>query len=717
MFNLPGPFGTLANLLVIILGFGSIIFVHELGHFLAAKWAGIRVLAFSMGMGPVVCSYRKGIGWRKGSSEPEYRKLSYGRTEAVIDGVSPTEYRLSALPLGGYVKMLGQEDINPGAISDAPDSYQNRPVWKRMVVICAGVVMNILTAGILFIWVFMVGLRVEPAVIGAVADGSPASRAVAIGRDDIPPGLQPEDTVLTVNGRTVRGFNEMLVEVAMASRHDPVRLVVERPGEVGPIEFESRAEVSEFSGFLELGVGPALSVKLETTDDAAVWDRAARLSGLPGVPMGSTLTRVNGLEVSRPRAIMEAVRASGGGVVSAEFADESGDVTTISLQPRRDLPVDSATAGGLAAEHLLGLTPLLRVDPEADPKKIEQGLAPGDVFVRIGETEYPSFTDAITTIRANTRKSIPVVVERAGPAGTVETITLVVDVNKKGQVGFSTDSTAVSDNRVGRPTRIHRSASEGPDGAEPAAGVTEDTPAMDLIQRPGTRVLAVAERPVSSLLDIAAAIDAATAPAFAAGTVPETIDLPVLLELPLPEQPDGSRPVETRVWTLTRAQVESVRDLGWTLPRGEAYAQLFVAESVIDKAEGPIAAVGRGVAKSRQVMNQTYLTFLRLFQGTVKVEHLKGPVGIAHLGTKIADQGFIWVLFFLGLVSVNLAVINFLPLPIVDGGQFLMLAYEGLRGRPMPIVVQNAVTLAGLVLVGSMFLIVTFHDIKAIFGV
>jgi regulator of sigma E protease len=247
--------------------------------------------------------------------------------------------------------------------------------------------------------------------------------------------------------------------------------------------------------------------------------------------------------------------------------------------------------------------------------------------------------------------------------------------------------------------------------------VTEDTPAMDLIQRPGTRVLAVAERPVSSLLDIAAAIDAATASAFAAGTVPETFDLPVRLELPLPEQPDGSRPVETRVWTLTRAQVESVRDLGWTLPRGEAYAQLFVAESVIDKAEGPIAAVGRGVAKSRQVMNQTYLTFLRLFQGTVKVEHLKGPVGIAHLGTKIADQGFIWVLFFLGLVSVNLAVINFLPLPIVDGGQFLMLAYEGLRGRPMPIVVQNAVTLAGLVLVGSMFLIVTFHDIKAIFGV
>lgn len=717
MFNLPGPLGTLANLLVIILGFGSIIFVHELGHFLAAKWAGIRVLAFSMGMGPVVLSYRQGLGWRKGSSEPEYRKLSYGRTEAVIDGVSPTEYRLSALPLGGYVKMLGQEDINPGAISDAPDSYQNRPVWKRMVVICAGVVMNILTAGLLFIWVFTVGLRVQPTVIGAVADNSPASRAVAVGRDDIAPGLQPEDTVLTVNGRTVRGFSEMLVEVAMASRHDPVRLVVERPGEAGLIEFESRAEVSAFSGFLELGVGPAQSVKVAESDDAAQWERFTRLTGLPGVPTGSTLARVNGQKVTRPRAIMEAVKASGGAAVSVDFIDEAGAVTTVSLKPRRDLPVDSATADGLAAEQLLGLTPLLRVDPEADPKNIEQGLIPGDVFVRIGETEFPSFTDAITTIRTNTRKSIPVVVERAGPDGTVETVTLVVDVNKKGQVGFSADSTAATDNRVGRPTRVHRSAPDGPDAAEPAAGVTESTPAMDLIQRPGTRVLAVAERPVSSLLDVVAAIEAATDAAFASDAVPETFDLPVRLELPLPEQPDGSRPVETRVWTLTRAQIESVRGLGWTLPRGEAYTQLFLDEEVIDKADGPIAAVGRGVAKSRQVMNQTYLTFLRLFQGTVKVEHLKGPVGIAHLGTQIADQGFIWVLFFLGLVSVNLAVINFLPLPIVDGGQFLMLAYEGLRGRPMPIVVQNAVTLAGLVLVGSMFLIVTFHDIKAIFGV
>jgi regulator of sigma E protease len=70
----------------------------------------------------------------------------------------------------------------------------------------------------------------------------------------------------------------------------------------------------------------------------------------------------------------------------------------------------------------------------------------------------------------------------------------------------------------------------------------------------------------------------------------------------------------------------------------------------------------------------------------------------------------------MALISINLAVINFLPLPIVDGGQFLFLVYEQIRGRPVPIPFQNAVTMAGLVLIASMFLIVTYNDISNLFG-
>ena len=91
-------------------------------------------------------------------------------------------------------------------------------------------------------------------------------------------------------------------------------------------------------------------------------------------------------------------------------------------------------------------------------------------------------------------------------------------------------------------------------------------------------------------------------------------------------------------------------------------------------------------------------------------------MGIAHVGTIIADRGVIWVMFFLGLISVNLAVVNFLPLPIVDGGQFLMLLYEQIRGKPVPIPVQNAVMMAGMLLIVGVFLFVTFNDIRALLG-
>ena len=231
---------------------------------------------------------------------------------------------------------------------------------------------------------------------------------------------------------------------------------------------------------------------------------------------------------------------------------------------------------------------------------------------------------------------------------------------------------------------------------------------------PGSRITMVGDIQISTIRDVHKAITDLTSNAFDSGD--ETFAFPVTLELPLPIQPDGSIPTSTTQWTLTRADIQEVRDLGWTLPGSMDLVSMFEVKIINDKAEGPINAITRGVSESRRVMMQTYITFLRLFQGSVKVEHLKGPVGIAHLGTQIASQGWVWVLFFMALISINLAVINFLPLPIVDGGQFLMLIYEGIRGKPVSIMFQNITTLAGLLLIGTMFLFVTFNDIKSLLG-
>ena len=130
----------------------------------------------------------------------------------------------------------------------------------------------------------------------------------------------------------------------------------------------------------------------------------------------------------------------------------------------------------------------------------------------------------------------------------------------------------------------------------------------------------------------------------------------------------------------------------------------------------PLTAVKMGMQETASFAVLTYLTIDRLFRGTVKVEHLQGPVGIVHIGSKVADRGFSYMLFFLGLISVNLAVINFLPLPIVDGGLFLYLVYEAIKGRPPSIGFQNGAAIVGLLLIATAFVVTFYNDIARIIG-
>ena len=100
-----------------------------------------------------------------------------------------------------------------------------------------------------------------------------------------------------------------------------------------------------------------------------------------------------------------------------------------------------------------------------------------------------------------------------------------------------------------------------------------------------------------------------------------------------------------------------------------------------------------------------------LLRGSIGVEQLHGPVGIVHIGARIADRGFTYLIFFLAIISVNLAVINFLPIPIVDGGLFLFLVYEKLKGRAPSPAFQNAATIVGLAFIATVLLVGTWNDL------
>ncbi len=712
--------GTALDLAIVIVGFGLIIFVHELGHFLAAKWAGIRVLAFAVGFGPAVMSYRRGVGVRRGSTQTAVAELQKReksddsvvreRATRALARLAHTEYRLNFLPFGGYVKMLGQEDINPNAVSSAPDSYQRCPVWKRMVVISAGVVMNIIAAAALFVLVFMIGLKTEPAAVGHVVPGLPASRAEATNGDALgvsQPGLHPGDEIVSINGRRPNSFNDLVLASLMSRRGGDINVSVRREGVSEPIEFAIRPEVSRLTGLMEIGVEPPRSSRIVDPTkpaDRERWREALERVGLKGVEPGMVLTRAGeDADPASAFAVRDAIRASNGRTVPLEFTDSSGRTARVEVTPEPELEshiVDLSDGSRTTIEHLLGLTPVLKV-ASADSRAASQGLVDGDVFARVGDVEFPSVPAGIEQIRLHKGRRVDVTVLRRVGEDQWEAIDLTPSVSAKGLIGFSAGDTSRDSTLLAMPPSVITPIRAGTEPVVPSA--------RGLVDRPGLRIARVNDRAVATLAEVRHALRESTAEAAAVGT---GASVRLVFELPLAPASGEPPLVQDREWALSAQDVQSLHDLGWISPFSLG---IFEPEQFTLRASGPVGAIGMGVTETHRVMMMTYLTLVRLFEGTVRVEHLKGPVGIAHLGTKIADRGLIWLLFFMALISVNLAVINFLPLPIVDGGQFIFLLAEQIRGKPVPVAVQNIATFAGILLIGAMFLIVTFNDIVNLF--
>jgi regulator of sigma E protease len=130
----------------------------------------------------------------------------------------------------------------------------------------------------------------------------------------------------------------------------------------------------------------------------------------------------------------------------------------------------------------------------------------------------------------------------------------------------------------------------------------------------------------------------------------------------------------------------------------------------------PLKALAMGFDETIDMLVMTYLTLDRLMRRSVGVDQLRGPIGIVHIGSKIADRGLSYLFFFLAIISVNLAVLNFLPLPIVDGGLFLYLLYEKMFKKPPSIAFQNAAAVLGLGLIATLFLVTFYNDIARLVG-
>src|SRR5688500_9192353 len=125
----------------------------------------------------------------------------------------------------------------------------------------------------------------------------------------------------------------------------------------------------------------------------------------------------------------------------------------------------------------------------------------------------------------------------------------------------------------------------------------------------------------------------------------------------------------------------------------------------------PFTTMGWVVVETCNLLIHFYLTLTLLFQGSVSVTNFMGLIGIVHAGSMYAFRGWDWLIWFLAMISANLAVVNFLPIPIVDGGLFTFLIIEKISGKPLSPRMQTVAQLVGLAIILSVFLLVTYQDI------
>jgi regulator of sigma E protease len=177
------------SILALIVVLGILIFIHELGHFVVAKLSGVGVEKFSLGFGPRIFWFTRG----------------------------ETEYRLSLLPFGGYVKMMGESPDEEVPEEDKLKSFSHKPISRRAAIVAAGSFMNIVLALVLFPLIFMVGISVPahlemPPVVGYVTPDSPAHTV----------GIKKGDIIESVNGRPVGKWEDLVIAVALEPERDMV---------------------------------------------------------------------------------------------------------------------------------------------------------------------------------------------------------------------------------------------------------------------------------------------------------------------------------------------------------------------------------------------------------------------------------------------------------------------------------------------------------------
>jgi regulator of sigma E protease len=236
----------LSTLFYFVITIGVLVFIHELGHFVAARFFGIRADVFALGMGYRLFGFNKVNGF------------SFGKLPTSIELGDHTDYRVAAFPIGGYVKIAGMidESLDTDFLKNEPQPWEFRakPIWQKMIVLSAGVIMNLVLALAIF-WgvIYEQGKTVLPVTeIGSVVAESPAKKA----------GLLRGDRILSVNSRPVTSWDEIEATIYTEYLGSDVTLSILRQGEIRTVFFKA-SDIPDISeerfGIVPAGVVPVVA--------------------------------------------------------------------------------------------------------------------------------------------------------------------------------------------------------------------------------------------------------------------------------------------------------------------------------------------------------------------------------------------------------------------------------------------------------------------------
>ena len=360
---------------------GVLVFIHELGHFIVAKLCGVKVELFSLGFGRAILK----------------------RT------VGETEYRIAWLPLGGYVKMLGEAPGEALPESEQQRSFSGQPIGRRILIALAGPAMNLVLPVVVVAGMVMSGLPKATSLVGAVRPDSPAARA----------GLDPGDRIVGINGEEIWRWED-LARAVKASVGKPLRLDVERAGERRTLEVVPERG-PEGNGVVFGAEHSTASAVLGLPDPESPAARA-------GLRTGDRVVAVNGASISDRYALGSALESIRGPLELevARAADETEERIRVTL---RD------AAEGWSLERLGAVTvdfSVVAVNPGSPAKAA--GLEPGDIFVRIDGEPVQSFEQLAGRIRGSEGARLAFVVVRAGQEIEVEVAPRRSPTERNGQV-------------------------------------------------------------------------------------------------------------------------------------------------------------------------------------------------------------------------------------------------------------------------------------------